>query len=85
MLWLRNLAYWLLVVVITPPFFVVVMLSMLVPMGVNKTTTAWALTLLWLLEHVVGGDLLQTPIGLGNAGHPKDFPLAGVCGQTRAV
>ena len=41
MLWLRNLAYWLLVVVITPPFFVVVMLSMLVPMGVNKTTTAW--------------------------------------------
>ena len=54
MLWLRNLAYWLLVVVITPPFFVVVMLSMLVPMGVNKTTTAWALTLLWLLEHVVG-------------------------------
>lgn len=54
MLLLRNLTYWLLVSVITPPFFVVVMLSMLVPMGINRTTTAWALTLLWLLEHVVG-------------------------------
>lgn len=53
-LWLRNLLYWLLVVLITPPFFVGVLLSLLVPMGVNRATTAWALTLLWLLEHVVG-------------------------------
>ena len=54
MLLLRNLAYWLLMAVFTLLFFPIVLLSLLVPMGINKTTTAWALVLLWLLEHVVG-------------------------------
>lgn len=54
MLWLRNLVYWLSVVVFTLLFFPVVLLSLLWPMGINKTTTRWALTLFWLLEHVIG-------------------------------
>lgn len=54
MLLLRNLAYWLLMAVFTLLFFPVVLCSLLLPMGINKTTTAWALVLLWLLEHVAG-------------------------------
>ncbi|EGY51690.1 lysophospholipid acyltransferase family protein [Neisseria shayeganii] len=54
MLWIRNLAYWLLVALITPPLFVVLVLAAPFPRGIHTMATRWALTLMWLLEHVVG-------------------------------
>ena len=54
MLLLRNLFYWLFLVVFTVCFLPIVLVSMLIPKGVNYTTTFWALSLLWMLEHVVG-------------------------------
>lgn len=51
---LRNILFWLAMVLFTPPFFVGVLLSAVVPLGFNKTTTAWALSVLWLLEHITG-------------------------------
>lgn len=54
MLWLRNLVYWLLMVLFTICFLPVVFVSMAIPKGINRTTTFWALTLVWLLKQVIG-------------------------------
>lgn len=54
MLLLRNLIYWLFVVVFSIIFLPIVALSLLFPKGINHTTRFWALSLFWMLEHVVG-------------------------------
>ncbi|OAM27744.1 acyl-phosphate glycerol 3-phosphate acyltransferase [Eikenella longinqua] len=53
-LWIRNLAYWLLMALITPPLFVVLVLAAPFPRGIHTLATRWALMLMWLLENIVG-------------------------------
>lgn len=53
-LWIRNLAYWLLMALLTPPLFAVLLLSAPFPRGIHTLATRWALMLMWLLENIVG-------------------------------
>ncbi|WP_051940600.1 lysophospholipid acyltransferase family protein [Stenoxybacter acetivorans] len=54
MLLIRNLLYWLFLSVFTVVWMPIVVLSMLIPRGVNYTTTFWAVSLLWMLEYIIG-------------------------------
>lgn len=64
MLWLRNGIYWLLLCIFSLCWFPVVLVSMLFKGGVNWSTTFWALTLLWMLEHII--RLRYRVTGVGN-------------------
>ena len=53
-LWIRNLAYWLLMAIITPPLFLLMLLTAPIPRALHTLATRWALMLMWLLENIVG-------------------------------
>ncbi|KUM01825.1 1-acyl-sn-glycerol-3-phosphate acyltransferase [Chromobacterium subtsugae] len=64
-LWIRNLLYWLVLCVITPLFFCLLLLAAPLPRrGRHVFGVSWALTLLWMLEHVIG--LKYTVVGREN-------------------
>ncbi|MDF7675835.1 lysophospholipid acyltransferase family protein [Neisseriaceae bacterium ESL0693] len=54
MLWLRNGIYWLLLCLFSIVWLPVVVISLLFKGGINWSTRFWALTLLWMLEHIIG-------------------------------
>ncbi|WP_028535545.1 1-acyl-sn-glycerol-3-phosphate acyltransferase [Paludibacterium yongneupense] len=55
MLWIRNLAYWLVLAIVTPVIFLLLTLALPLPRRVRHVFgMAWAIMLLWTLEHVVG-------------------------------
>ncbi|UOO82545.1 1-acyl-sn-glycerol-3-phosphate acyltransferase [Uruburuella testudinis] len=54
MLIIRNLLYWLLLCLITPPMFLLFIPAAFFPQGANKMGRAWALTLVWMLKHIIG-------------------------------
>ena len=54
-LWIRNLAYWLLMALVTPPLFIVMLLTAPIPGALHALATRWALMLMWLLENIPGG------------------------------
>ncbi|POA98768.1 1-acyl-sn-glycerol-3-phosphate acyltransferase [Chromobacterium sinusclupearum] len=52
---IRNLLYWLVLIVITPLFFCLLLLAAPLPRRARHVFgVSWALTLLWMLEHVIG-------------------------------
>jgi 1-acyl-sn-glycerol-3-phosphate acyltransferase len=55
LLWIRNLAYWLVLAIVTPIIFLLLTLALPLPRRVRHVFgMAWAIMLLWTLEHVVG-------------------------------
>lgn len=54
MLLIRNLIYWLLLCLITPPMFLLFIPAALFHNGAGKMGRLWALTLLWMLKHIIG-------------------------------
>ena len=55
MILLKNLLYWLCVSIFTVFHFMYVAVSLLFGVKVaNRACTQWALTLVWLLEHIIG-------------------------------
>ncbi|MFK7089705.1 lysophospholipid acyltransferase family protein [Chromobacterium violaceum] len=54
-LWIRNLLYWVVLIVITPVFFLLLMLAAPLPRRSRHVFgVTWAMSLLWMLEHVIG-------------------------------
>ncbi|OWY38654.1 1-acyl-sn-glycerol-3-phosphate acyltransferase [Xenophilus sp. AP218F] len=54
-LWMRNLVYWLVLIIVTPLFFCLLLLAAPLPRRRRHVLgVSWAMTLLWMLEHVIG-------------------------------